>query len=138
MEYLSAPEKIGYKINARDELIALVNETVKVGTAMIISKRGEPVKPEQLLISKYSQGYFAVERIVSDVKDAIASQGHNYPEATLWFGLNELCKKKMLSRIRRGVYVQREPPEKYFSVEIIDKWSSMSYSACSFATRLKP
>jgi hypothetical protein len=120
MEYLSALEKIGYRISSRDELIALVNETVKVGTTMIISKRGEPIKPEQLLISMYSQGYFAAERVFSEIKDAITSQGHNYPKTTLWFGLNELCRKKMLSRIRHGTYIQREPPEKYFSTEIID------------------
>lgn len=120
MEYLTALERIGYNISSRDELIALVNETVSVGTTMIISERGEPIKPEQILISVYSQSYFATERAFAEVKDALANQGHNYPETTLWFALDELCKKKMLSRIRRGVYIQRMPPEKYFNKEIVD------------------
>lgn len=120
MEYLSALEKIGYKIRSQDELIALVNETVKVGTTMIIAKRGEPIKPEQLLISMYSQGYFAIERAFAEIKEAITNQDHNYPETTLWVDLNNLCRKKMLLRIRRGVYVQRMPPEKYFGKDIVD------------------
>jgi hypothetical protein len=120
MEYLTALERIGYKISSRDELITLVNETVSVGTTMIISERGDPIKPEQILISMYSQNYFATSRAFSEVKDALAKQGHNYPETTLWFALDELCKKKMLSRIRRGVYIQRMPPEKYFNKEIVD------------------
>lgn len=120
MEYLSALEKIGYNISSRDDLITIVNETVSVGTTMIVSQRGEPVKPEQMLISMYSQNYFAVKRTFSEIKGALAGQGHNYPKTTLWFALNELCKKKMLSKAGHGVYIQREPPEKYFNKEIVD------------------
>lgn len=120
MEYLSALEKIGYKISSRDDLITIVNETVSVGTTMIVSQRGEPVKPEQMLISMYSQNYFAAKKVFSEIKGALADQGHNYPKTTLWFALNELCKKKMLSKAGHGVYIQREPPEKYFNKEIVD------------------
>jgi hypothetical protein len=120
MEYLNALEKIGYKITSRDELITLVNETVKVGTTMIVVEIGEPVKPEQILVSMYSQNYFAAERAFSEIRGALAKQGHNYPDATLWNALNDLRKKKMISRIRRGAYIQRTPPEKYFSKEIVD------------------
>ncbi len=120
MEYLNALEKIGYKISSTDELITVVNETVSVGTTMIVSQRGEPVKPEHILTSIYSQNYFAKERAFSEVQAALAEQGHNYPKPTLWFALDDLCNKKMLSRLRRGVYIQREPPEKYFNKEIVD------------------
>ena len=119
MEYLNALEKIGYKVSSRDELITLVNETVKVGTTMIVVEIGEPVKPEAILVSMYSQNYFAMERAFSEVKCALGNQGHNYPDTTLWRALDDLCKKKMISRIRRGIYIQRTPPEKFFSKEIV-------------------
>ena len=119
MEYLDVLEEIGYKINSKDDLISLVNETVKVGTTMIVVEIGEPVKPEQILVSMYSQNYFATERTFSEIKVTLAKQGHNYPNATLWKALDSLCKKKMICRIRRGTYIQRTPPEKYFSKEIV-------------------
>jgi hypothetical protein len=120
MEYLNALDKIGYAISSRDELIALVNETVKVGTTMIVAEMGKPTKPEPLLVSMYSQHYFAAERAFSEIKSALTKQGHNYPDTTLWKALDSMCKKKMVSRIRRGTYIQRTPPEKYFSKEIVD------------------
>lgn len=120
MEYLKALGKIGYKISSRNEFITLVNETVTVGTTMIVIDIGKPAKPEPMLVSMYSQHYFSIERTFSEIKDALAKQGHNYPKTTLWFALDDMCKKKMISRIRRGIYIQREPPEKYFSREIID------------------
>lgn len=120
LEYLTALEKIGYRISSRDELITLVNETIAIGAKMIISKRGEPVKIEQMLTSMYSQGYFATERTLSEIMATLADQGLNYPKPTVWAALKELCKKKMLSRIRYGIYIQREPPEKYFNKEIVD------------------
>jgi hypothetical protein len=120
MEYLDALEKIGYKISSADELITIVNETVSVGTTMIVSQRGEPAKSEHILTSMYSQNYFTTERSLSEVQANLAEQGHNYPKPTLWFALDYLCKKKMLSRIRRNAYIQREPPEKYFNKEIVD------------------
>lgn len=120
MEYLNALEKIGYLIHSRDELIGVVNETVTVGTTMIVVEIGKPTKPEPILVSMYSQGYFGTERAFSEIKDALANQGHNYPDTTIWFALANMCKKKMISRIRRGIYIQREPPERYFSREIID------------------
>jgi hypothetical protein len=120
LEYLNALERIGYKIRSIGELIPLVNETITVGAKMIISERGEPVRLEQILISMYKQGHFAEKRTLSGIMATLADQGHNYPKPTVWAALKELCKKKMLSKIRRGVYVQREPPEKYFNKEIID------------------
>ena len=120
MEYLNTLEKIGYKISSRDELISLVNETVTVGTTMIVVEIGKPTKPEPLLISMYAQHYFSTERAFSEIKAALSDQGHNYPDTTIWFALDSMCKKKMVSRIRRGIYIQREPPEKYFSKEIVD------------------
>jgi hypothetical protein len=120
MEYLNALEKIGYKVNSRDELIALVNETVSIGTTMIIAERGEPVKPETVLISLYSQNYFATERTFVEIRDSLAKLQYHFPDSTLWKALDALCKNKMISRIRRGTYVQRTPPEKYFNKEIVD------------------
>jgi hypothetical protein len=120
MEYLDALEKIGYAINSRDELITLVNETVKVGTTMIVMEKGKPTKPESLLVSMYSQHYFATERTVSEIESALAEKGHNYPKTTLWKAIDVMCKKKMMSRIKRGLYIQRTPPEIYFSKEIVD------------------
>lgn len=120
MDYLDALEKIGYKISSRDKLIDLVNETVKVGTTMIVVEIGKPTKPEPILISMYSQGYFSTERAFSEIKAALSGQGHNYPDTTTWFALDSMCKKKMISRIGHGIYIQREPPERYFSREIID------------------
>lgn len=120
MEYLNALEKIGYKTNSKDELITLVNETVRVGTTMIVAERGEPLKPEPILVSMYSQNYFEVEKTFIEVKDTLARQRYNYPDSTLWKALDTLCKKKMIARIRRGTYIQRTPPEKYFTKEIAD------------------
>lgn len=120
MEYLNTLEKIGYKIDSKDELIALVNETVSVGTTMLVTEKGEPIKPEPILVSMYSQNYFAEEKTFAEVKDTLARQRYNYPDSTLWKTLDNLCKKKMIGRIRRGTYVQRTPPEKYFSKEIVD------------------
>lgn len=120
MEYLSALEKIGFKVDSRDELITLVNETVKVGTTMIVVKVGEPVKPEAILISMYSQEYFVNERSFAEIKGAFSEKGHNPPDSTLWKALDTLCKKKMLARRGRGVYIQRTPPEEFFSKEIVD------------------
>lgn len=120
MEYLNTLEKIGYKITAKNELINLVNSTVKIGTTMIITKLGEPTKPEAVLTSLYSQGYFTVPRKFSEITKKLVNQGYNFPKASLWQALNKLCQKKMLIKKAYGQYVQRTPPEKYFSKEIVD------------------
>lgn len=120
MEYLNTLEKIGYRIDSKNELINLVNATVKVGTTMIVVKVGEPVKPETVLISMYSQKYFAIPKEFAEIKEALRKQGHNPPISSLWKALDKLCKKKMLTRKRRGIYVQRTPPEKFFHKEIVD------------------
>lgn len=120
MEYLNVLEKIGYKINSKDELITLVNQTVSVGTTMLISERGEPVKPETILVSMYSQGFFSAEKAFIEIKDSLGRKQYHFPDSTLWKALDILCKRKMIQRVKRGIYIQRTPPEKYFSKEIVD------------------
>lgn len=120
MDYLNALERIGYVISSKDDLISLVNETVKVGTTMLIAERGELIKPEEILVSMYSQGFFSMEKPFIETKDALAKLHYHFPDSTLWKALDVLCKRKMIQRIRRGIYIQRTPPEKYFSKEIVD------------------
>jgi len=118
MEYLETLEKIGYKIRAKNELIEIVNDTVKVGTTMIITHEGEPAKPESVLLSMYQQNYFAQPRTFSEVDYALKNQRYNFPKSSLHKALDNLCKKKILTKQNRGIYVQRMPPEKYFQKEI--------------------
>ncbi len=120
MEYLDILEKIGISISAKSNLIDLVNSTVKVGTTMIIAKQGDPVKPEAVLISLYTQNFFSEPQSLAKIKDAFKKQGHNPPHATLCKALETLCKKKMLTKSQRGIYVQRMPPDKFFNKEITD------------------
>jgi hypothetical protein len=120
MEYLDILEKIGLTIESKTELIDLVNSTVKVGTTMIIVKQGEPVKPESILISLYSQNYFAEPKSLSKIKETFKKQGHNPPHTSLCRAIELLCKQKMLTKSGRGIYVQRTPPDKFFNKEISD------------------
>lgn len=118
MEYLETLEDIGYKIRTKNELIEIVNNTVKVGTTMIITREGEPAKPESVLLSMYQQNYFAQPRTFSDVDNALKNQRYNFPKSSLCKALDNLCRKKILIKQKRGIYVQRTPPEKYFQKEI--------------------
>lgn len=118
MEYLNVLEKIGYVIKAKEELIAIVNDTVSIGTTMLIAEKGEPLKPEAVLSSLYSQRYFEQQRTFSEIKGFLVEKRYNFPDSTLWKALNHLCSKKMLQKIGRGIYVQRIPPERYFNKKI--------------------
>lgn len=118
MEYLETLEKIGYRIKAKKELIEIVNDTVKVGTTMIVTHEGEPTKPESVLISMYSQNYFKQPKAFAEINETLKNQHYNFPKSSLWKALDTLCKKKMLTKLKRGIYVQRTPPEKYFHKEI--------------------
>ena len=120
MEYLNALEKLDYKISSKDELITLVNGTVSVGTTMLVSEKGEPVKPETILVSMYTHNFFSTERTLAEIKDALSKQQYHFPNSTLWKALKALCKRKMIQKIKRGIYIQRTPPEKYFNKEIVD------------------
>ncbi|MEM3581105.1 MAG: hypothetical protein QXH40_07225 [Candidatus Bathyarchaeia archaeon] len=118
MEYLETLESIGYKIRAKKELIGIVNDTVKVSTTMIITREGEPAKPESVLLFMYQQNYFAQPRTFSEVDNSLKNQRYNFPKSSLCKALDNLCKKKILTKQKRGIYVQRMPPEKYFQKEI--------------------
>lgn len=120
MEYINVLEKIGYKITSKDNLIEIVNETVSVGTTMLVGEKGEPLKPEVVLISMYSQRFFESQQTFSDIKNFLVNKRYNFPDSTLWKALDSLCRKKMLQRLGRGSYIQRIPPEKYFSKQIVD------------------
>ncbi len=120
MEYLEALEQIGFRVCTKDELIELVNSTVRVGTTMMVTRQGEPMKPETVLVSMYSQSYFAELKALSEIKEAFRKQGHNPPHTSLRRALDSLVKKKMLTKKARGSYIQRTPPDDFFNNEIAD------------------
>jgi hypothetical protein len=120
MEYLDALEKIGFKICAKDDLIKLVNSTVEISTTMIVTKQGEPAKPESILTSMYSNSFFVQPRKLSEIQFILGEQGHNIPKPLLFKTLDGLCKKRMLLRKGRGFYVQRTPPSIYFASKIVE------------------
>jgi len=120
MEYLEALEKIGFSICAKDDLIELVNSTVGISTTMIVTRQGEPAKPESILTNMYSCGFFAQERKLSEIQNVLGEQGHNIPKPILCKTLDGLCKKRMLVKRSRGFYIQRTPPSVYFAGRIVE------------------
>jgi len=120
MEYLNSLEKIGYSFRCKGELLGLVNSTVTIGTTLIVTKAGEPTKPESVLASLYRQGYFENPRTFGALEGKCKGAGYVFPRASLWKALNTLCRQKMLTKPKRNWYVQRMPPQDYFAKEMID------------------
>lgn len=120
MEYLDILEKISYKIATKDELIRFVNSTVEIGTSMIVTKQGEPAKPETILTNMYVNGYFAIPRKLGEIQLSLGEQGHNFLKPILCRTMDSMCKQKMLIKKARGIYVQRTPPNIFYSNKISD------------------
>jgi len=120
LEYLNSLEKIGYDFRCKEEVLDLINSTVSIGTTLIVTQAGKPIAPESILVSFYRQGYFASTRTFADVQNECIEAGYTFPRATLWRALNTLYERKMLTRPERNSYIQRIPPEKYFSKELTE------------------
>lgn len=120
MEYLNTLRKIGYKITPFNDLITLVNETVSIGTTLLVSKPGAPIKIEDVITSMYSQHFFNQGKSFKEIQTSLGQMGYNPPKTSLWRSLDTLCKEKKIQKIDRGTYIQRTPPEKYFNKEIAD------------------
>ena len=120
MEYLEALEKIGFKISAKNDLIKLVNSTVEIGTTMIVTRQGEPAKPESILTNMYSNGFFAQPRKLAEIQTTLSEQGHNIPKPLLCKTLDAMCKQRMLLKKSRGIYIQRTPPNVFFGNKITE------------------
>lgn len=121
LEYLNSLEKIGYNFRCKEEILELVNSTVSIGTTLIVTHAGKPISPESILVSFYRQGYFASTRTFADVQSECIEAGYTFPRTTLWKALITLCEElKMLTRPERNSYIQRIPPEKYFSKELTE------------------
>lgn len=120
MEYLDSLEKLDYKFLCKDELLSLINSTVSIGTTLIVTKAGEPTKPESVLMAMYRHNYFVKERTFADVEDTCKANHFTFPKTTLWKALNDLCEGKILTKPNRNCYVQRTPPEEYFKKELVE------------------
>ncbi len=120
MEYLNCLERIGYSFRCKDELLDLINSTVAISTTLMVTKAGEPTKPESVLETLYRQGYFECTRALKDVENKFREAGYVFPRTSLWRALNNLCDRKMLTKPKHNCYIQRMPPQDYYAKEMIE------------------
>ena len=63
---------------------------------MIVIRPGEPTDPESILISMFSQNYFAQPRSFAEITAAVVNQEFNIPKTTLWQALKKsMCKEDL-------------------------------------------
>ncbi len=67
-----------------------------------------------LIVELWKEGWFAIEKSLSEVYDELARRGYHYDKTAVSHTLTDLVRENFLARtgaIRNYRYVQKKPPE---------------------------